>query len=453
MNESIISICRALFGYEGQSNDLKVVETGDGGLAELASELNEGKIQYAFVRVIDPNTSLTKFVLINWQGEGAQTLRKGLCSKHFRDISALLNGHHITIAASNEEDVEEERIIQKLAQNSSEYNFKDRAKTVNDERVAVGTNYTRVIPSREIDPVKRDLFWKKEEEQESGRKVMEFERQKLENLKIEEERRMREEREHQKRELLNKEPPKVASPVVVAVKKPVPQPAVVEKSESVIPKAEQLRLERRKEAQELIGISKVNATKALFMQNVSTPIQSPPSVQKKHEAPAKPIRKTIQKQPENSIPSESSVVSIPEIPVPVIMNVVEPEIPVEPENPEPIIELQTHKSQSAHLELELDQEDQFSTIKRSPYSNSKTNTPVTPPEADSVIANVNVVDNNLQYESNNNNNNMSSNVESPIKQQQIIDDEEQYFMSDSGLKARALYDYQAGESSLLSITS
>lgn len=58
---------RALFGYEGQTNDLKLVSTGDGGLEELCDELNSGKIMYAFARIEDPTTSLTKFLLINWQ--------------------------------------------------------------------------------------------------------------------------------------------------------------------------------------------------------------------------------------------------------------------------------------------------------------------------------------------------------------------------------------------------
>lgn len=44
-----------------------MVGTGDGGLEELADELNSGKIMYAFVRVEDPKTSLIKNVLINWQ--------------------------------------------------------------------------------------------------------------------------------------------------------------------------------------------------------------------------------------------------------------------------------------------------------------------------------------------------------------------------------------------------
>lgn len=58
---------RALFGYEAQSNALKLVDSGDGGLLELSEDLNSGKIMYAFVGVDDSKTSLTKYLLINWQ--------------------------------------------------------------------------------------------------------------------------------------------------------------------------------------------------------------------------------------------------------------------------------------------------------------------------------------------------------------------------------------------------
>lgn len=46
---------------------MKLISKGDGGLVELADELNSGKIMYAFVSVQDSKTSLTKFLLINWQ--------------------------------------------------------------------------------------------------------------------------------------------------------------------------------------------------------------------------------------------------------------------------------------------------------------------------------------------------------------------------------------------------
>lgn len=58
---------RALFGYEGQSNALKVVSTGNGGLIELADELNSGKILYGFVSISNDKTNLIKYLLINWQ--------------------------------------------------------------------------------------------------------------------------------------------------------------------------------------------------------------------------------------------------------------------------------------------------------------------------------------------------------------------------------------------------
>lgn len=59
----------ALFGYEGQTNVVKVMSTGDGGLEELIEDFNPSKIQYALLKVEDPKTSLPKFVLINWQVE------------------------------------------------------------------------------------------------------------------------------------------------------------------------------------------------------------------------------------------------------------------------------------------------------------------------------------------------------------------------------------------------
>lgn len=38
----------------------------DGELEELIEEFNDGKVQFAFVKVKDPNSGLPKFVLIAW---------------------------------------------------------------------------------------------------------------------------------------------------------------------------------------------------------------------------------------------------------------------------------------------------------------------------------------------------------------------------------------------------
>lgn len=78
----------ALFTYEKGSNDLKLQSTGDGGLEELQDEFSDGRleflvstyhivayilyysmyfrIQYAFVRVTDPN--VRGFTLVEYSG-------------------------------------------------------------------------------------------------------------------------------------------------------------------------------------------------------------------------------------------------------------------------------------------------------------------------------------------------------------------------------------------------
>ncbi|KAL9702094.1 hypothetical protein quinque_005612 [Culex quinquefasciatus] len=190
----------ALFTYEGQTNVLKVQETGEDGIAELAAELNSGKLQYGFVRVDNRETGIAKFVFINWQGEGAPTARKGTCAKHVRDVTNLLKGAHITVHATTEDDVEEARILEKLQKVVvNDFKVKDYSQA-NDAIKPVGTNYSRVIPTKEINPAERDEFWRKEEEEEKHRLQLEYERKLSETVKLEEERRRREEREFEKRE-------------------------------------------------------------------------------------------------------------------------------------------------------------------------------------------------------------------------------------------------------------
>nr|XP_037282549.1 drebrin-like protein isoform X2 [Rhipicephalus microplus] len=113
----------ALFGYDKQTYDLCLVGKGAGGLEELTEELNCGKIMYAFCRVQDPNTNISKFILINWQGEGAPLVKKGCCANHFMDISNFFRG----------------------------------------------SVYKRIQPAREISTTEREKFWMKEQEEEKKR--------------------------------------------------------------------------------------------------------------------------------------------------------------------------------------------------------------------------------------------------------------------------------------------
>lgn len=74
-----------IYAFDKGTYDLRVQETGgrllnlyqvghisltqcfvDGGLEELNDEFSDGKVQFAYAKVIDPNTELPKFVFIGW---------------------------------------------------------------------------------------------------------------------------------------------------------------------------------------------------------------------------------------------------------------------------------------------------------------------------------------------------------------------------------------------------
>ncbi|KAF9542786.1 hypothetical protein EC957_001684 [Mortierella hygrophila] len=118
----------AMFGYDKGTNDLKVLGQGDGGLEELEDEFMDGKIQYAFARIIDPNTELNKFILIAWCGDGVPESKKGLFNSHLAD------GYHLQINARCEADVTPAQILKRVNEGSgSKYSI--HKETYEQERI------------------------------------------------------------------------------------------------------------------------------------------------------------------------------------------------------------------------------------------------------------------------------------------------------------------------------
>jgi hypothetical protein len=165
----------ALFGYEGNTNTIKLCGTGEDGLDELVQDFNPSKVQYAFLKVEDPRTSLPKvgtefnksnlpicdqsylfqFVLINWQGETVPGSRKTTAALHLRDVEKFFVGHHVTMTVRNEDDLDEAQIQEKIAKSSSTtYNFKEKPKGMELSPKPVGTAYKKIVPSAELPNIK-----------------------------------------------------------------------------------------------------------------------------------------------------------------------------------------------------------------------------------------------------------------------------------------------------------
>ncbi|XP_051964596.1 drebrin-like protein B isoform X4 [Xyrauchen texanus] len=196
-----------LFTYEGNTNDIRLAEKGD-GLEELNEELNSGKVMYAFCRVQDPNSGLPKYVLINWTGEGVKDSRKGQCASHVSAMANFLKGAHVTINARAEEDVEPDAIMQKVAKASgANYNFHKESNRFRDAgpQGPVGSVYQKTNAMSEIKRTNKDNFWAQAEKDEEKRIQEEKRKAEEERLKLEKERKDREVKEAELRDRRGKE--------------------------------------------------------------------------------------------------------------------------------------------------------------------------------------------------------------------------------------------------------
>ncbi|GFR02830.1 drebrin-like protein, partial [Trichonephila clavata] len=179
------------------------------------------------------------------------------------------------------EDVEPSLILEKVSKASaSKFNFKDRSDPV-ENMTPVGSVYKRIMPTREINPVEREKFWIKEQEEEKRRIIEEKKKAEEERKKLEEERKEREKKDSVAREEWVKERSQsinkmreaeknadnVARNIAEEKKQWERQLEDDAKDEKVRrTRSENLRRERSHEAQTLISKRTINA-RAIFEQN------------------------------------------------------------------------------------------------------------------------------------------------------------------------------------------
>ncbi|KAI9527700.1 hypothetical protein NQZ68_027790 [Dissostichus eleginoides] len=285
----------ALFTYEGNSNDIRLAEKGDGGLEELVEELNSGKIMYAFCRVQDPNSGLPKYVLINWTGEGVKDARKGQCAHHVSSMATFLRGAHVTINARAEDDVEPEVIMEKVAKASgANYSFhKEAPSRFQDSgpQGPVGSVYQKTNAMSEIKRTNKDNFWAQTEKDEEKRRKEERAKADDERQHLEKERKDREAKEAGQREKRDKEK---ASQIDE-------QKKYQQKQDSTTKEQEKQRYEEENQPAQTKGIKrgesveKANEAASLISQRASNP------------------REMFKQRERGITPSDSDVPSVPPV--------------------------------------------------------------------------------------------------------------------------------------------
>ncbi|KAB8356637.1 hypothetical protein FH972_024214 [Carpinus fangiana] len=157
---SVAAPLASAFADSGKESVLKVQSTGDGELADLLEDFSDGRIQFAFVKVKDPNTTLRKSVLVAWCGEGVPERTKGYFTSHLAAVSKIFHGYHVQVTARADSDLSPEGIIKKVSDSSGSKYSGDTAPTARapppvaskpvftPSRVAGGTTSFAPIASR-----------------------------------------------------------------------------------------------------------------------------------------------------------------------------------------------------------------------------------------------------------------------------------------------------------------
>ncbi|TKR64722.1 hypothetical protein L596_025212 [Steinernema carpocapsae] len=166
----------AIFGYEGNSNILKIVETGDDGLEGFCDAFDAGHLLYGVIAIQLPGITNPKVILVHWQGEGVSFARLSATANHGSDVQAFFKTIHMTINARSEVDVDSQAItaqIQKTVGNAAQPATNGHQDFVQPQ--PVGSVYKPVKPQAEVVSVfERNRFWQKQDEEEKSRKQEEL---------------------------------------------------------------------------------------------------------------------------------------------------------------------------------------------------------------------------------------------------------------------------------------
>lgn len=275
----------ALFGYEGTTNNIKLISTGSTGLKGLVQEFNCSLIQYAFCRIIDKEHGLNKLVLINWQGESSPLSRKGLCASHVGDVVSYFKGCTQTITIRNDDEATPEYLMDQIVKASSSsrislprQNSSSTTSGHNDDNSNVGhsTLDRKADVNSELSSVDRKSFWKRQEEEEKERLIEEKKRAAEKQAQFERERKLREESEAKKLAETIKERDRLIEATRQAERRESSgsyQPSSIitanaddDDDERVGRRSELIRLERNQETQSLISKGLIKNKRAIFEQ-------------------------------------------------------------------------------------------------------------------------------------------------------------------------------------------
>ncbi|KAG5281094.1 hypothetical protein AALO_G00067370 [Alosa alosa] len=190
----------ALFTYDGVTNNLKLADSGAGGVVELAGKFHASRPMYGLCRLGCTETGGPRVAMICWVGPNVDEYRRTECASHVPAIKNFFKEAHTFVTASNAEDVTEEKLAAAVAKVRPPVQPQRRSSVQVDKEEMVGTNYRKTNAAMEMRRINRDSFWARAEREEEERKEEERKRATEERRRRERERVMQERKEADERD-------------------------------------------------------------------------------------------------------------------------------------------------------------------------------------------------------------------------------------------------------------
>ncbi|KAK3539020.1 hypothetical protein QTP86_023617, partial [Hemibagrus guttatus] len=190
----------ALFSYDGFTNNLKLFDSGTGGMTELAQKFHIAKPMYGLCRVALPEVGQPRIVLICWVGEDVEEFRRTECASHVPAVKNFFKEANAFIIASNKDELAEEKIAEILGKVRPPLERFRRNSRPTEKEETVGTNYRKTNAAMEMRWINRESFWARAEREEEERKEEEKRKAAEERRRRERERVLKERKEAEERD-------------------------------------------------------------------------------------------------------------------------------------------------------------------------------------------------------------------------------------------------------------
>ncbi|KAI8839475.1 hypothetical protein BJ741DRAFT_599435 [Chytriomyces cf. hyalinus JEL632] len=99
---------------DDKSDNIILSASGNGGLEEAKTKLDDNKPAFGFVRVVVGNDALSqrvKFLFFTWCGVGVKVMRKAKLSIHIANVKQVLQTFSVEVSATTLDDLTESEMV------------------------------------------------------------------------------------------------------------------------------------------------------------------------------------------------------------------------------------------------------------------------------------------------------------------------------------------------------